>query len=142
MKTFAFSILSATLLLTTTSCKEKEPAPASDTAAVVEFQIQDVTAEEAKALLSLDDGPQVIDIRTPEEFAEGHLPGAIMIDFKNPDFKNKLAELDRSKEYLFHCRSGGRSTQSIDAWKELGFGKIYHLNKGFISWQEAGNPTE
>ncbi|MDB4313255.1 rhodanese-like domain-containing protein, partial [Akkermansiaceae bacterium] len=110
--------------------------------APVELQVQDVTAEEAKALLSIDHAPQVIDIRTPEEFASGHLPGAIMIDFKSADFKTELAKLDRSKEYLFHCKSGGRSTQSIEAWKEFNFGEIYHLNGGILSWTEAGNETE
>ena len=113
-----------------------------DTTLGVEFQIQDVTAEEAEALLSIDSAPQVIDLRTPEEFATGHIPGAVMIDFKSPDFKTELAKLDTSKEYLFHCKSGGRSTQSLDAWKELGFGKLYHLNKGILSWTEANNPTK
>ncbi len=113
-----------------------------DTTLGVEFQIQDVTAEEAEALLSIDNAPQVIDLRTPEEFATGHIPGAVMIDFKSPDFKTELAKLDASQEYLFHCKSGGRSTQSLDAWKELGFGKLYHLNKGILSWTEANNPTK
>jgi phage shock protein E len=137
------TFLSSAVLLTLTSCDVKESGTIElDAPLQVEFQSQNVTAEEAKALLSIDNAPQVIDLRTPEEFASGHIPGAVMIDFKSPDFKTELAKLDRSREYLFHCKSGGRSTQSLDAWKELGFGKIYHLNKGMLSWTEAGNPTE
>ncbi|MDE0861728.1 MAG: rhodanese-like domain-containing protein [Akkermansiaceae bacterium] len=137
------TFLSSALLLTLTSCDTKELVTVKEDATLgVEFQIQNVTAEEAKVLLSIDSAPQVIDLRTPEEFATGHLPGAVMIDFKSPDFKTELAKLDTSKEYLFHCKSGGRSTQSLDAWKELGFGKLHHLNKGMLSWTEAGNPTE
>lgn len=100
----------------------------------VKFQIQNVTAEEARDLLSIDSAPQVIDLRTPEEFATGHIDGAVMIDFKSPDFKTELAKLDTSKEYIFHCKSGARSTQSLDTWEELGFGKIHHLNGGILSW--------
>jgi rhodanese-related sulfurtransferase len=137
------TFLSLAFLLTLTSCDIKESITIKlDTTLGVEFQIQDVTAEEAEALLSIDSAPQVIDLRTPEEFATGHIPGAVMIDFKSPDFKTELAKLDTSKEYLFHCKSGGRSTQSLDAWKELGFGKLYHLNKGILSWTEANNPTK
>jgi len=137
------TFLSSALLLTLTSCDIKESVTVKEDATLgVEFQIQNVTAEEAKVLLSIDSAPPVIDLRTPEEFATGHLPGAVMIDFKSPDFKTELAKLDTSKEYLFHCKSGGRSTQSLDAWKELGFGKLHHLNKGMLSWTEAGNPTE
>ena len=137
------TFLSSALLLTLTSCDTKELVTVKEDATLGgEFQIQNVTAEEAKVLLSIDSAPQVIDLRTPEEFATGHLPGAVMIDFKSPDFKTELAKLDTSKEYLFHCKSGGRSTQSLDAWKELGFGKLHHLNKGMLSWTEAGNPTE
>jgi rhodanese-related sulfurtransferase len=137
------TFLSLAFLLTLTSCDIKESITIKlDTTLGVEFQIQDVTAEEAEALLSIDNAPQVIDLRTPEEFATGHIPGAVMIDFKSPDFKTELAKLDTSQEYLFHCKSGGRSTQSLDAWKELGFGKLYHLNKGILSWTEANNPTK
>ncbi len=137
------TFLSLAFLLTLTSCDIKESMPIKlDTTLGVEFQIQDLTAEEAEALLSIDNAPQVTDLRTPEEFATGHIPGAVMIDFKSPDFKTVLAKLDTSQEYLFHCKSGGRSTQSLDAWKELGFGKLYHLNKGMLSWTEANNPTK
>jgi len=137
------TFLSLAFLLTLTSCDIKESMPIKlDTTLGVEFQIQDVTAEEAEALLSIDNAPQVIDLRTPEEFATGHIPGAVMIDFKSPDFKTELAKLDTSQEYLFHFKSGGRSSQSLDAWKELGFGKLYHLNKGILSWTEANNPTK
>ena len=51
----------------------------------------------------------VIDVRTPGEFAEGHIPGAKNIDYRNRNFRKRIGKLDKSKEYLVHCRSGGRS---------------------------------
>ncbi len=86
--------------------------------------------------------PIVLDIRTPKEFAEGHIKGALNIDFYAKDFAEKLAELDTSKEYLLHCRSGGRSGRSLPTFDKLGFEKILHLDGGMNAWVEAGLPTQ
>ena len=51
----------------------------------------------------------VLDVRTPKEFKEGHIPGATNIDFTTPDFEKRIGKLDKSKTYLVHCASGGRS---------------------------------
>ena len=97
-------------------------------------------AEAAK----LVDGKQVtvLDVRTPEEFAEGHIKGAKNIDFHGRDFAARLKELDKSKPYLVHCRSGGRSTSSLATFKELGFEKIFHLDGGITDWEAAKLPLE
>lgn len=97
-----------------------------------------VTAEKAKALLSKKDRPIVIDLRTEDEYKEGHLEGARQIDFRSDTFREELSKLDKGKAYLFHCKSGGRSTQSLAIWKELGFTKLYHLDSGILGWKEAG----
>jgi rhodanese-related sulfurtransferase len=55
----------------------------------------------------------VIDVRTPEEFAAGHIKGAKNIDFTAGDFKAKISELDRGVTYLMHCQSGGRSGNAM-----------------------------
>ncbi|MGI8603830.1 MAG: rhodanese-like domain-containing protein [Verrucomicrobiales bacterium] len=82
----------------------------------------------------------VLDVRTPEEFASGHLEGAINIDFKHPDFEKQVAQLDKNRPYLVHCGRGTRSAKARDRMKELGFTKIYHLNGGAEGWQKAGGP--
>ena len=84
----------------------------------------------------------VLDVRTPKEFANGHLAEAKLIDFQSPDFAKKLGELDRSKTYLVHCAVGGRSTQSLATFQKLGFKDVVHLDGGFKAWQKAGNPIE
>lgn len=84
----------------------------------------------------------VLDVRTPEEFREGHIKGAKNIDFNAGDFAAKLKELDKSKPCLVHCRSGGRSSSSLAVFEELGFEKVFHLDGGIMSWQEAKLPVE
>ncbi len=86
--------------------------------------------------------PLVIDIRTADEFEEGHLEGARQIDFLSDDFGAELAKLDRNKPYLVHCRSGGRSSRSLETWKKLGFKKVYHLDGGILAWEDAKLPVK
>ena len=63
----------------------------------------------------------ILDIRTPEEVAEGHLAGATVINFRSPDFAELIAKLDKSADYIMHCRSGGRVSEAIPMMRELGF---------------------
>ncbi|MGC6464126.1 MAG: rhodanese-like domain-containing protein [Akkermansiaceae bacterium] len=103
-------------------------------------EVVDLPAAKIEETLKKDPKIVIIDIRTPKEFAEGHLQGAKNIDFNGGDFKAKLNKLDKSKTYMMHCRSGGRSTESLKVWKELGFKKVIHLNKGILEMQEAKIP--
>ena len=82
----------------------------------------------------------VVDIRTPEEFANGHIKKAININMNDKGFTKKLAKLDREKTYLMHCRSGGRSTASLPVWNQLGFENVLHLSSGSLGWVKAGRP--
>lgn len=100
-----------------------------------EFRL--VSVDEADALAA-DPNVTVIDVRTPEEFAEGHFARASLIDFYADDFRTKLEGLDRSGNYLIYCRSGNRSGQAADMMKELGFKKVADLDGGVIAWGEAG----
>jgi rhodanese-related sulfurtransferase len=99
-----------------------------------------VTAREAAQLLTAKDEkkrPLIIDIRTSAEFGEGHLKGARQIDFLEDDFSARIRKLDRTRAYLIHCRSGGRSSHSLALWKKLGFKKVYHLDGGILAWEKA-----
>ncbi len=121
------------------SAPTADPAatPATEASATA-TQIDHVDAAGAATQLASADKPKVIDVRTPEEFAEGHIEGATLIDFKSPDFESKLGELDRDQTYLIHCRSGARSTSSLPTFEKLGFKHVIHLDGGFNAWQEAG----
>lgn len=76
---------------------------------------------------------QLVDVRTPQEFKESHIPGAINIDVKNPDFINNIKVLDKSKPVAVYCRSGMRSKNAAEILVKDGY-KVYELNKGFMNW--------
>jgi rhodanese-related sulfurtransferase len=63
----------------------------------------------------------IIDVRTPAEFAEGHLEGAINIDWQSATFVDEMAQFDPSGAYILYCRSGNRSSQAIDALAGRGY---------------------
>lgn len=84
----------------------------------------------------------VVDVRTPDEFATGHIKGAINVDFKGADFEAEVKKLDPSKTYLIHCRSGGRSTSSLGTFSKLGFHHVIHLDGGMMGWGKEQLPIE
>jgi len=84
----------------------------------------------------------VLDIRTPGEFASGRIAGAKNIDFQAADFEQQIDRLDKSKSYLVHCASGGRSSHSLPLFKTHQFLSVYHLDGGIKAWQKAGLPVE
>lgn len=86
--------------------------------------------------LAKKDNTVVIDVRTPEEYKAGHLPNALLMDFKQPDFERRIRELDRSKRYLLHCRSGKRSAGALQLFRQNGFKKVYHLKGGIEAWKD------
>ncbi|MEO1059804.1 MAG: rhodanese-like domain-containing protein [Actinomycetota bacterium] len=101
-----------------------------------------VSAEEGEAIRTdPPEGLVVLDVRTPEEFAEGHLEGAVMIDFYEADFADQIAELDPDVPYLLYCRSGNRSGQTAALMQELGFSDVADVDGGIIAWTDAGLPT-
>jgi rhodanese-related sulfurtransferase len=83
----------------------------------------------------------VLDVRTPEEFAEGHLEDAVLIDFYDADFADQLAALDPDVPYLVYCRSGNRSGQAISVMDELGFTSAVDVDGGIVAWAAAGMPV-
>lgn len=151
------SLLSASavaLLLVAASCGSddgSEPAAAADpapteTAAQTETApsaggVRVVPAEEAAELLAADPAPAVIDVRTPEEFAEGHLDGAVLIDVNSPDFEARIAELDRDQPYVLYCRSGNRSATARAVMADLGFTDVADVEGGIAAWVAAGLPV-
>lgn len=80
-----------------------------------------------------DSNVQLVDVRTPEEFAEGHIPGAMNIDVRNANFDERISELDSGRPVAVYCRSGSRSKTAAQKLVAKGF-KVYELNKGFINW--------
>ncbi len=94
----------------------------------------------AETIAAAPDDLVILDVRTPEEFAEGHIDGAVMIDFYRPDFADELAKLDPDVPYVLYCRSGNRSGQTAALMNELGFRQVDDVDGGVLAWQDAGLP--
>ncbi|MDX5337636.1 MAG: rhodanese-like domain-containing protein [Cyclobacteriaceae bacterium] len=84
----------------------------------------------------------ILDVRTPEEVAEGHLAGAININFLGETFGEEVQKLNKNKTYLLYCRSGSRTRRAADQMQKAGFKKVYMLEGGITAWKEAGKPIE
>jgi phage shock protein E len=103
--------------------------------------IQHVDAKQAQKLIA-EKKVVVLDIRTPGEFSTGRIAGAKNIDFQAPNFEQRIDGLDKTKSYLVHCASGGRSSHSLLLFKKHDFQSIYHLDGGIKAWKNAGLPVE
>ncbi len=84
----------------------------------------------------------LLDVRTPGEFSESHIDGAVLLNFQSPDFKTKVQELDKNKTYLVYCRSGMRSSSCADTMKAMGFTKVYNILGGIMEWERRGLPLK
>lgn len=85
-------------------------------------------------------GTIVLDVRTPTEYAGGHLPGAQNIDIEAADFATKIAALDKFATYAVYCRSGNRSGTALEQMTAAGFIHTYDLADGIVAWQSMGGP--
>lgn len=85
-------------------------------------------------------GVIIVDVRTPEEFAGGHIEGALNIDFNSGNFANEITRLNPSENYAVYCRSGSRSGQAASMMHKAGFHDVSNLNGGVIDWTNDGLP--
>lgn len=119
-----------------------EDAPKAPPAAAPASAIKNVTVDEAEKLLQVQKDIVVIDVRTADEFAAGHIAGAKNIDIMAADFAKQIAALDKDKTYLIHCAAGGRSGRACKVPEVLQLKGVYHMNQGFGAWEKAGKPVE
>ncbi|NOT38355.1 MAG: redoxin domain-containing protein [Saprospiraceae bacterium] len=83
---------------------------------------------------------QIIDVRTPEEFSNGHISGAINYDWNGNSFDKQIALLNKSKPVFVYCLSGGRSSSAAQKMRSVGFKIVYELSDGIMSWRAANLP--
>ncbi|WP_299213676.1 rhodanese-like domain-containing protein [uncultured Aquimarina sp.] len=125
IKTILTAVILSILLY---SCKENNT---KDTA------VELITVEEMDSLLEMEK-VQLVDVRTPKEYAEGHIEGAINIDFSDENFETLISEVDKSKPVAVYCGRGGRSGKCSAYMKKAGFTKIYDLDGGITEWKYKG----
>jgi phage shock protein E len=117
------------------ACSADDAAPGAP--AAVGASVTDVDPAGFAALAD-DPGVTVLDVRTPGEFAAGHLPGAVNIDSSAPDFADAVSELPKDSTYLVYCQTANRSGVATDRMLDLGFTDVYDLQGGIVAWAEDG----
>ncbi len=89
----------------------------------------------------------ILDVRTPGEFAGGHLKNAVNLTINTPGFTSEVSKLDKNKPVFVYCLSGGRSASAVEYLKEQGFTEVYDMKGGMMKWRaeklpEAGTDVQ
>jgi rhodanese-related sulfurtransferase len=119
-----FALIASVLLL----------AGCSSSTGAIDLGVSEFSTKVAEA------GVITLDVRTPIEFAEGHIHGARLIDFQSGNFENEISALDKNATYAVYCRSGNRSGQAVKVMQDAGFTNVFNMNGGVIEWANAGFP--
>jgi rhodanese-related sulfurtransferase len=99
--------------------------------------MQDLTPDEFAKSMRAHPEAIILDVRTPEEFGSGHLPGALNIDIRGYDFHEQVENLDPQKAYYVYCHAGGRSASACRFMESKGFEEVYNLRGGMMAWEGA-----
>jgi len=132
----AASLLTATLLLGGCSAPSVD-ATSGPTAAAAPAAGSSLSPSEFAAAAKLPD-TVLLDVRTPSEFAAGHLTGAVNLDVQSATFPKAAAALDPAKNYAIYCHSGNRSKTAMTAMGQAGFSHLFDLAGGITAWQSSG----
>ncbi|MFN8278076.1 MAG: thioredoxin domain-containing protein [Chitinophagales bacterium] len=99
-----------------------------------------MSVEEFDKKLSATSGAQLVDVRTPEEYAERHLANAANLNFNADDFIEKIEKLDKAKPVFVYCLSGGRSHKAAALMTKKGFKEVYEMDGGILAWSDSKKP--
>jgi len=136
MKSIKFILLIC--FFTLFSCKEQR-LEAQKTVVGQKGVIEKIVAVDFRAKVE-GQAVQLIDVRTPSEYNEGHIPLAKNVNFYDTNFLTQLAGLDKNKPVYLYCKSGGRSGKASKRLHNAGFMLVYDLKGGFSGWETEGFP--
>ncbi len=117
-------------LLTVPAFAQPEPPPEAPSIAPSELSARRASGE----------APVVIDVRTPEEYAAGHIPGALNIPFDQ--VAQRISEVEAPHGVALYCMVGPRARKGESALLSAGYTSVLHLEGGLAAWQAAGLPVE
>ena len=145
MRSFLFTLLAAFLLMAcgqaTTS--HHGEAPANSSVEASNPILKDVSNDEFAALLAAKEGALLLDVRTPEEWEEGHLEGAAHADYWGDEaaFQAAMNAIPRTRPVLVYCAGGGRSGLTAKELVAAGHQEVYNLEDGISGWEGQGLPV-
>lgn len=134
-KLLMFMVL-ALLGFSASSCGQKNSENQTKNQSGTELNVQEFAKQ-----LQIDSTIQLVDVRTWGEYMTSHLKNASWFDFYKPDFKEKIATLDKSKPVYLYCASGRRSYESMQILNSLGYTKVVHLKGGINAWNGENMPV-
>ncbi|MCG8532184.1 MAG: rhodanese-like domain-containing protein [Desulfovibrionales bacterium] len=103
--------------------------------------IQVKSVDEAKVILTTSPNPvALLDVRTPDEYAKGHIGGALLFNYKGDDFERKLALLPKHIQYVIYSETNSRSSRAARILKSMGL-SVIHMDGGFQEWKRKGYPV-
>ena len=129
--------LTVAVAVSVAGCAAADDDAGASLAREVTYSGQSLDAQ-AFADLAAADAVVVLDVRTPEEFAAGHLAAAVNLDVSAPDFATRAAELDPGVTYAVYCRSGNRSQTAMTMLRDAGVASLADLAGGIDAWIQAG----
>ena len=120
----------------TSETKSEQAATSATTTAVENVIYERMNVPDFQTKLAATSSPQLIDVRTPEEFSQGNIPGAVNINIQSADFIQNISKMDKSKPVFAYCQAGGRSKKCAEKMKDMGFEEIYELAPGYSGWEQ------
>ncbi len=129
MDRFAIAIVVGAIVATAAFAEHPESAEAPS-----------ISAASLHARRQAGTAPVVIDVRTPEEYLSGHIPGAVNVPFDQ--VAQRIAEVDASHGVALYCMVGPRARKGESALLAAGYAKVFHLEGGLAAWRAAGLPIE
>ncbi|MDQ3737868.1 MAG: rhodanese-like domain-containing protein [Actinomycetota bacterium] len=131
----------AALLLTVvaTGCGGSEDAATGTTAQDEGSQTVELV-DPARGESLVADGAMLIDVRTPAEYEEGHIEGAVLASLESGEFEARLEDLDVGMSYVLYCRTGNRSATAASLMAERDFERVYDMG-GIVEWENSGRPV-
>ena len=140
MKTKLSLIAFAALLSLPLRADDAKPATPAEAKKLA--TVENVSPDQAEKLMAGSPRLIVIDVRTPDEFAEGHIAGAKNADLLGDDFEKMIAALPTDRPVIVHCAAGNRSAKAVAKIAALKLPvQIFHLKSGFNGWKAAGKPV-
>jgi len=110
-------------------------ATTTDTQKTVSSIYERLDVQQFQTKLTAEKKPQLIDVRTPEEYAQGNIKGSVNLNFYDADFDKNLSQLDKTKAVFVYCQSGKRSRKTAEKLQQMGFKEIYELKTGYMGWE-------
>ena len=141
MKNYSILFLSLFVLVGCTNSQVAETQETTTTESAIQTIKTDLSTSEFEAKINTDPTVPLIDVRTPEEYSQGHLQNAVNIDWNGSTFTTQIATLDKTKPVYVYCLSGKRSAAAADKMRSDGFTEVYELAGGIKQWQADNLPV-